>query len=101
MRRVVFAASVTLITMGTTGLLADRSLALPLSDPRVYNLAIAGSPIQKAWCRRWWQWEGARWVRSCWPAGYDPCGYAPGCSPPTRKHPYWRPWGGPYRYWLY
>src|ERR1700730_7440849 len=78
-------------------------LILSLSDPRVHDLAIAGSPIQKAWCRRWWQWHGARWVRSCWPAGYDPCGYARGCAPPTWHHPYWRPWGGPppYRYWLY
>ena len=103
MRRVNYAASVALITLGTTGLLADRSLALPLSDSRVRNLAIAGSPIQKASCRRWWQWQGARWVRSCWPAGYDPCPYSHGCSPPTPRHPYWRPWGGPppYRYWFY
>ena len=78
MRRATLAASAALITLGATGSLADRSLALPLSDPRVHDLAIAGSPIQKAWCRRWWQWHGARWVRSCWPAGYDPCGYARG-----------------------
>ena len=103
MRRATLAACAALITLGATGSLADRSLALPLSDPRVHDLAIAGSPIQKAWCRRWWQWHGARWVRSCWPAGYDPCGYARGCAPPTWHHPYWRPWGGPppYRYWLY
>ena len=103
MRRATLAASAALITLGATGSLADRSLALPLSDPRVHDLAIAGSPIQKAWCRRWWQWHGARWVRSCWPAGYDPCGYARGCAPPTWHHPYWRPWGEPppYRYWLY
>src|SRR6516165_8172493 len=102
MRRVKYAASVALITLGATGLLADRSLALPLPDLRAHNLA-AGSPIQKASCRRWWQWQGARWVRSCWPAGYDPCPYSRGCSPPTPRHPYWRPWGGPppYRYWFY
>ena len=47
MRRVVFAASVALITLGMSGLLADHSRALPLSDPRVHNLAIAVSPIQK------------------------------------------------------
>jgi hypothetical protein len=23
-------------------------------------------------CHRWWQWHGARWVRSCWPAGQEP-----------------------------
>src|ERR1700738_823491 len=103
MRRATLAASAALITLGATCSLADRSLALPLLDPRVHDLAIAGSPIQKAWCRRWWQWHGARWVRSCWPAGYDPCGYARGCAPPTWHHPYWRPWGEPppYRYWFY
>jgi hypothetical protein len=103
MRRATLAVSAALVALGVTGSLADRSLALPLSDPRVHDLAIAGSSMQKAWCRRWWKWEGARWVRSCWPAGYDPCGYARGCAPPTRQHPYWRPWGGPppYRYWFY
>jgi hypothetical protein len=81
MRRATLAVSAALITLGAIGSLADRSLALPLSNPRVHDLAIAGSPMQKAWCRRWWQWHGARWVRSCWPAGYDPCGYARGCAP--------------------
>jgi hypothetical protein len=52
MRRATLAASAALITLGAIGSLADRSLALPLSDPRVHDLAIAGSPIQKAWCRR-------------------------------------------------
>src|ERR1700730_12594934 len=93
MRRATLAASAALITLGATGSLADRSLALPLSDPRVHDLAIAGSPIQKAWCRRWWQWHGARWVRSCWPAGYDPCGYARGCAPPNVAPPVLAPLG--------
>src|SRR5262249_41094158 len=102
MRRAILAASAALITLGAIGSLADRSFALPLSD-LVHSLAITGSPIQKASGRRWWKWHGARWVRSCWPAGYDPCGYARGCSPPTWNHPTWRPWGGPwpYRYWFY
>ena len=47
MRRATLAASAALITLGAIGSLADRSLALPLSDPRVHDLAIAGSPIQK------------------------------------------------------
>jgi hypothetical protein len=58
MRGVKYAASVALITLGTTGLLPDRSLALPLPGLRAHDLA-AGSPIQKASCRRWWKWEGA------------------------------------------
>ena len=97
MRRVVFGACVALIALGV-GFPADHSLAQPLADLRVHDLA-EGGLIQKATCRRWWQWHGARWVRSCWPSGYDPCGNSPGCSPPTWKHPYWRPWGGPHRYW--
>jgi hypothetical protein len=92
MRRVKYAASVALITLGTTGLLADRSLALPLPDLRAHHLA-AGGPIQKASCRRWWKWEGARWVRSCWPAGYDLCPYSRGCSPPTPRPPVLAPLG--------
>ena len=42
-------------------------------------------------CHRWWQWHGARWVRSCWRAGQEPQ-YGP-----------WNGWGrytpceGPYR----
>ena len=47
MRRATLAASAALITLGATGSLADRSLALPLSDPRVHDLAIAGSPHTK------------------------------------------------------
>ena len=103
MRRVIYATSAALITLGTTGSLADRSLALPLSEPRVNIVAIAGSPVQRAAyiCRRWWQWRGARWVRTCWPAGYDPCWNAPGCSPPTPQYPFWRPWGWPYSDWLF
>ena len=102
MQRVRYATSAALIILGTTGSLVDRSLALPLSEPRATILAIPGSPIQTAayTCRRWWQWRGARWVRSCWPAGYDPCGNAQGCSPPTPDYPAWRPWGWPYRYWF-
>jgi hypothetical protein len=23
-------------------------------------------------CHRWWQWHGARWVRTCWRAGQAP-----------------------------
>jgi hypothetical protein len=23
-------------------------------------------------CRRWWQWHGARWVRTCWRDGQEP-----------------------------
>jgi hypothetical protein len=103
MRRVIYATSAALITLGTTGSLADRSLALPLLEPRVNIVAIAGSPVQRAAyiCRRWWQWRGARWVRTCWPAGYDPCWNAPGCSPPTPQYPFWRPWGWPYSDWLF
>ena len=112
MRRVNYAASVALITLGTTGLLAERSLALPLPDLRENRpiarvaetqLQLEAPSKRQASCRRWWQWQGARWVRSCWPAGYDPCPYSHGCSPPTPRHPYWRPWGGPppYRYWFY
>jgi hypothetical protein len=102
MRRVIYATSAALITLGTTSL-ADRSVALPHPEPRVIISAMAGSPIQRAAniCRRWWQWRGARWVRTCWPAGYDPCWNAPGCSPPTPQYPFWRPWGWPYSDWLF
>jgi hypothetical protein len=67
MPRVKYAASVALITLGATGLLADR--ALPLPDLRAaHNLAV-GSPIQKASCRRWWQWQGVSLgpkLLACW-----------------------------------
>jgi hypothetical protein len=101
MRRVMFAASVALMIPGTIGFLADRSLAVPLSDFQVYTLATAGRDIQDVAyiCHRWWQWHGARWVRSCWPAGHDPCWNAPGCSPPTWYRPSWQGWGWPYWYW--
>src|SRR5947209_16337081 len=99
MRRVMFAAFAALITLGTT----DRSLALPISHPGLHILGTAGTPVQRAGyvCHRWWQWHGARWVRGCWPAGYDPCWNAPGCSPPNWHRPTWRAWGGPHSYWLY
>jgi hypothetical protein len=55
MRRVKYAASVALITLGTTGLLAERSLALAPGPSRKSadrhggrNTIAAGSPIQKA-----------------------------------------------------
>src|SRR6266851_10448724 len=101
MRRAMLGASAVLMSLTTTALLSDRALALPLSAPRVQTLSIAGSSIQKAGytCHRWWQWHGARWVRTCWPAGYDPCGNAPGCSPPTWHRPTWRGWGWTYGYW--
>ena len=74
MRRVKFAAFIVLMMIGTTGSLPDRALALPLSDPGVHILAMTGNPVQRARyvCHRWWQWHGARWVRSCWPSGNDP-----------------------------
>src|SRR5437764_10766164 len=102
MRRVKFAAFIVLMMVGTTGSLPDRSLALPLSDPGLHILAMTGNPLQRARyvCHRWWQWHGARWVRSCWPAGNDPCWNAPGCDPPNWNRPTWRAWGWPRRYWL-
>ena len=94
MRRAMLGASALVVSLA----ISDRALPLPLSAPHVEALAIAGSSIQRTayTCIRWWEWRGARWVRTCWPAGYDPCGNAPGCSPPTSHRPYWHGWGWTY-----
>jgi hypothetical protein len=96
MRRVIFAASAALAS--TISFPVDRSLALPLPESHV--LTTAGGDLQNVAqiCHRWWQWQGARWVRSCWPAGHDPCWNAPGCSPPIWHRPNWQGWGGLYWY---
>ena len=71
MRSVIYATSAALITLGTTALLADRVFALPLSQPPIAALAIAGSPIQPAayTCRRWWKlaWSPlGQKLLACW-----------------------------------
>ena len=48
MRGVKYAASVALITLGTTGLLADRSVALPLPDLRAHDHAAASRARRSA-----------------------------------------------------
>jgi hypothetical protein len=39
-------------------------------------------------CHRWWQWHGARWVRTCWPAGQEPLYLVP-----------WNGYGWAYPWW--
>jgi hypothetical protein len=94
MRRAIFFSAVVLMTLGTAA--SDRALAFTLPTPQVR----VGSSILKAsygyTCLRWWEWRGALWVRSCWPAGYDPCWNAPGCGAPTADRPYWHGWGWTY-----
>jgi hypothetical protein len=66
-----------------SGVPESRAYPLNLSSPAALSAAVIDA---SAWlnvtyvCHRWWQWHGARWVRTCWPAGQEP--------------PY-GPWNGP------
>jgi hypothetical protein len=69
MRLIAFAvaASLTILIAG------DRAYAL--SAPPTLSTAIAETFLAQhvAYvCHRWWQWHGARWVRTCWRAGQEP-----------------------------
>lgn len=98
MRGIVFAV-VTALALGASGLLPSRAYALTQSGASGLAVASAQASVTQdiAYiCHRWWQWHGARWVRSCWRPGQDPCWNAPGCNGPDWYSPGWYGWG---RYW--
>ena len=92
MRMIVFAVVVSWATLIASGL----GPAFGFSPPAALSASMAETAATRhiAYvCHRWWQWHGARWVRSCWRAGQEPQ-YGP-----------WNGWGrytpcdgwGPYR----
>ncbi|SRR5712691_13516328 len=102
MRGIVFAVTTAFTVLAVSGLLPGRAHALTQSGASGLSVAIAQTAVAQdiAYiCHRWWQWHGARWVRSCWRAGHDPCWNAPGCNGPDWYSPNWYGWGWQYRYW--
>jgi hypothetical protein len=71
MRVIVFAVAASLTILSASGL--GRAYALPA--PAALSAAIAETSVAQhaAYaCHTWWQWHGARWVRTCWRAGQEP-----------------------------
>jgi hypothetical protein len=83
MRVVMFTVVASLTILTASGLSPSRAYGLALSAPSALSVAIAETSLVQDVgyvCHRWWDWHGARWVRTCWRAGQQP--------------PY-GPWNGP------
>jgi hypothetical protein len=71
MRVIVFAVAASLTVLNAIGL----GRAYALSAPPALSAAVAENSLTRRVayvCHRWWQWHGARWVRTCRRAGHEP-----------------------------
>ena|ERR1700722_9141656 len=86
------------LVLTASALPQSRAQALTLTAAP-FALAMASgktSVVQNAAyiCHRWWQWRGARWVRSCWRTSQEPGWPGPVGIGPAWNHPDWHD-----RYW--
>jgi hypothetical protein len=69
MSKKAFALVATWAVLTTHGLLQSPAYA---SDLSIHRAKKPITPAVAYVCHRWWQWHGAQWVRTCWPAGQEP-----------------------------
>jgi hypothetical protein len=91
MRRAGFAVAISLM-IAANAPPQTRAESLILTVPSTLSTADPQpSMIQDVTyiCHRWWQWRGARWIRSCWQQGRDPGWHGPGWFGPAWNAPDW------------
>jgi hypothetical protein len=101
MRRAGFAAAIS-IMIAANAPPPTRADALTLAVPSALSTADSQpSMIQDVAyiCHRWWQWRGARWIRSCWQQGRDKGWHGPGWHDPGWFEPAWNAPDWQYQNW--